>query len=734
MENLNIPNTTLIPPSPQINIQNLKPFPRFCMSIGAIPTSYMYSLSYEEQLLWLCKFLQDTVIPAVNNNGQAVAELQALYIQLKDYVDNYFKNLDVQQEINKKLDEMAEDGTLADIINIFIANSQFTFDTVNDMKNSSKLSSGCKVRTYGYFTLNDGGGCDYLIREKTAEDEETGNIIFINNTSLAAELIPSIFLNSLQFGCVYDGVTDTTQNLQNFINYLQNKNITGILKTGTYICNGYLNITGSLHLIGDDNVIIKHTALPQDDQFIKITADNVIIENITFKNQGHRVNIIMDSSTYCGRLFQIENTNNIHFINCNFEEIYSYGICIYHTSNIYFTKCNLKNATYNMLMLYQETENIYIEDCVFDGVYSSNSNGNAYLFATGVSSDDTEYQFRTKNVNINNCVFKNNLFWEGVDTHGCEIFNFTNNLIENCQRGLIIGLDTIPITPCNLENVRVENNVFNGLSQETSGSYAINLGTSNTKQCKNFIVKNNKINYYGDSSSNNSGTIIIRNIDNILFDNNIVENSYSRFMFIEGATNCTISNNKFNNILNKYDDSIGYVGIVIRQRSIINFINNYIHSNNQLNIAVYGLPIARSFLQEENNIILNALKNFEINNLFSGDKEADVTGCLGSKIKNQYGIPIAYSTSNGFNSKLINRARCAGEVGSNVITITNDPGFRNLIKYDYIQINGAGENGENLQTQVLDYDNDRKLLIKDTIKTAVTTAAIFTKDATWVDM
>ena len=39
MENSNIPNTTLIPPSPQINIQNLKPFPRFCMSIGAIPSS-----------------------------------------------------------------------------------------------------------------------------------------------------------------------------------------------------------------------------------------------------------------------------------------------------------------------------------------------------------------------------------------------------------------------------------------------------------------------------------------------------------------------------------------------------------------------------------------------------------------------------------------------------------------------------------------------------------------------
>lgn len=734
MENSNIPNTTLIPPSPQINIQNLKPFPRFCMSIGAIPSSYMYSLTYEEQLLWFCKFLQDTVIPAINNNGQAVAELQALYIQLKDYVDNYFTNLDVQQEINNKLDEMAEDGTLADIINIFIANSQFTFDSVNDMKNSTKLSSGCKVRTYGYSTLNDGGGADYLIREKTAEDEETGNIIFINNSSLVAELIPSLFINSLQFGCIFDGVTDTTTNLQNFINYLQNKNITGILKSGTYICNGYLNITGHLHLIGEDNVIIKHTALPQDKQFIKITADNVIIENITFKNQGHRTNIIMDNSTFCGMLFRIENTNNIHFINCTFEDIYSYGICIYSTSDIYFNKCTLKNATYNMLMLYQETENIFVENCIFNGVYSSNSSGNAYLFATGTSSDTTAFQFRTKNLTINKCTFKNNLFWEGVDTHGCENFTFTNNLIENCKNGLMCRLDNAPVTPCNHNNFLIENNIFIGTSQELTGSYAINGGTGSTKQCKNFTIKNNKISNFG-YNNNYSASVILLNIDNCIFDNNIIENSRSRFMYVMGVTNCIISNNSFNNILNKFKDDVGYVGILIRQRSVVNFINNYMNSENQLNKGLYGSTNERSFLQEENNTFLNTLKNFEINNLFEGNKELDVIGTAGTFVKNQYGIPTAYCTSElGFCSQFVVRGRCNAVTGSNVITMTNDIGFRNLIKGELILIDKADVDGADLNTQIVGYLDNYNLLIKDTIKSDVTNAAVFTKDATWVDM
>ncbi len=97
-------------------VGSITPFTKFCCTIGNLPSSYMQSFTYEEQLLWLCDYLQNTVIPAVNTNAEAVAELQGLYIELKDYVDHYFENLDVQNEINNKLDEMASDGTLNTLI------------------------------------------------------------------------------------------------------------------------------------------------------------------------------------------------------------------------------------------------------------------------------------------------------------------------------------------------------------------------------------------------------------------------------------------------------------------------------------------------------------------------------------------------------------------------------------------------------------------------------------------
>lgn len=114
-------------------VGKLNPFAKFCCTIGNLPTSYMISLTYEEQLLWLCKYLEDTVIPAVNTNAEAVQELQELYVVLKNYVDQYFENLDVQDEINNKLDEMAQDGTLTNLIKNYVDPIQEAFeDEINN--------------------------------------------------------------------------------------------------------------------------------------------------------------------------------------------------------------------------------------------------------------------------------------------------------------------------------------------------------------------------------------------------------------------------------------------------------------------------------------------------------------------------------------------------------------------------------------------------------------------------
>ena len=99
-------------------INTIPNFKRFCMTIGELPTSYLETMTYYEMLLWFTEYMKNTIIPTINNNGLAIQELQDKYIELKSYVDNYFTNLDVQEEINNKLDSMVTDGTLPEIVGI----------------------------------------------------------------------------------------------------------------------------------------------------------------------------------------------------------------------------------------------------------------------------------------------------------------------------------------------------------------------------------------------------------------------------------------------------------------------------------------------------------------------------------------------------------------------------------------------------------------------------------------
>lgn len=79
---------------------NYRPFTRFCMSIGAVPSSYLAGLTIEEQILWFCSYLEKEVVPTINNNADVVQEIQ-------DFIDN----LNIGEYVDEKIDQMVEDGT-----------------------------------------------------------------------------------------------------------------------------------------------------------------------------------------------------------------------------------------------------------------------------------------------------------------------------------------------------------------------------------------------------------------------------------------------------------------------------------------------------------------------------------------------------------------------------------------------------------------------------------------------
>ena len=97
-------------------IKTIPPFKKFCMSIGTLPSSFYSSMSYYESMVWLYEYIKNELIPVINNNSEVTQEIQSTFSQLEEYITNYFENLDLQEEVNNKLDEMAEDGSLTELI------------------------------------------------------------------------------------------------------------------------------------------------------------------------------------------------------------------------------------------------------------------------------------------------------------------------------------------------------------------------------------------------------------------------------------------------------------------------------------------------------------------------------------------------------------------------------------------------------------------------------------------
>ena len=96
------------------NYNDLKPFRFWCQKV--LPLVYDDSLSYYELLDKVIDYLNKTMedVTVLNDDTEA---LYTAYNQLQSYVNNYFDDLDVQDEINAKLDQMAIDGTLSSLIN-----------------------------------------------------------------------------------------------------------------------------------------------------------------------------------------------------------------------------------------------------------------------------------------------------------------------------------------------------------------------------------------------------------------------------------------------------------------------------------------------------------------------------------------------------------------------------------------------------------------------------------------
>lgn len=132
---------TPIPQPPSMGFPDtLTPFRFFCQRV--LPAVYSDEISYYELLCKVADYLNKTM-SNVNDLNDDMKALKEYIDQLYEWVDHYFDNLDVQYEINKKLDMMVADGTFAEIVKPFIAPfyQQYLDEVQGLIKEVAKLQS-----------------------------------------------------------------------------------------------------------------------------------------------------------------------------------------------------------------------------------------------------------------------------------------------------------------------------------------------------------------------------------------------------------------------------------------------------------------------------------------------------------------------------------------------------------------------------------------------------------------
>jgi hypothetical protein len=256
------------------------------------------SLSYYEALCALNRFIQKNLVEVINNNATVTQEYIRLVDELKEYVEHYFENLDVQEEINNKLDQMAEDGTLQEIVASYLNSAAvWGFDTVADMQAATNLINGSYARTLGFNTINDGGGALYYITDTGTAD---GKGCIAIGSLYANIVIPTDNKLSIkQIGATTDA------DIHDYITYLIDKGITCFIPRGTWKTTPIkLSRFNTIRVIGEELYGRENDGgtilTPVADQayIMKIGYDvaTSICDNVTLKNI--QFNCTRDNTTY----------------------------------------------------------------------------------------------------------------------------------------------------------------------------------------------------------------------------------------------------------------------------------------------------------------------------------------------------------------------------------------------------------------------------------------------------
>ncbi|OFD40634.1 hypothetical protein BWGOE1_52320 [Bacillus mycoides] len=304
----------------------------------------------------------------------------------------------------------------------------------------------------------------------------------------------------------------------------------------TVVLNGSQVVSDTI-LIDKSNITID--GLQKDGSLSKLKTNTAIpifkikegVSSVTIKNIILEGNLDLENPKVYTEEMGIKianNTSDITLINLQLDNLSGYGIYADLTKNLKINKTKITNFGYAGIMGFS-VRNVEVTNCIIGGALSYNlsSIGNhkiAYNVAFSRKSDNDIHKYpRSKNCIVKNSVITDNVFWEGLDTHGGENIQFINNTIKNVK----VPIAAVP-SEVNGEDkyapkdIKISNNVIEAPSNELSNS--VNRGiilsgamkkSSDLDQKKEYatgIIQYNTISGYGRRDAYSQGNLLTGSI------------------------------------------------------------------------------------------------------------------------------------------------------------------------------------------------------------------------------
>ena len=561
----------------------------------------------------LCKVVEylNKVITSQNEVVEATEDLLEAFSALQSYVATYFENLDVQEEINNKLDEMAEDGTLQEIITEYIqANVAWTFDTVADMKLATNLVAGSYAKTLGFHTINDGGGALYYITDSGTANEM--DIIAID-TLYAVLVKPSIITPEI-YGAYGDGVHDDSDSIQEC--FTKNSKIQ---MDKTYLISKQLSFNGSIYGLGK--------GLIQTDKTSRITGAFIasttylLIDGMNF-DCGSNVEFTLDDK-FSHYNLAIAATGKLIVSNCEFHNLYEKFIRITGNTTSYID-------IHDNLLSSDNKTNVYMSICIDiagvineDGIINIHDNtlkGYEYDYV-GTYDNDSNINasgmmlsnVNVKEINIDSNVISHlgrygsvsgNLGLSRICAVDCYFnvkpFHFANNKLINCHwtalrlhgaTGAVINNNLITVARACSEPLMIISDSYNSTGEAPVGCDDIMISNNTILNKNNIFEQGIFINSYSAESVAGSGNDGFHgHVNNFNLVNNTINFCSKNFLVFDySLKKCNIINNFMNSDFSGVTSMPSHIFLAVDTRSVMktatvgkDFSNTFInmYSNN----------------------------------------------------------------------------------------------------------------------------------------------------------